>query len=216
MKSAETQADESTEATKTITSEKDKNNTATTSASAFNNSGLAGFATQASPFLQAGGKSLSSFASPSGSQSPFGTVKPSAPSVFGGGGLSNGASPFGQLGGASKTFGGSPFGGGFTGAAGNTKLTSFASAGQGFQSKPAKPFGAPESDQDDEDETEEGASGDDGKNASEEGDIGEKSGPAEEKKKTKLQRGKFRGHAFVYLNVHSKYHNSGGSEWRGR
>ena len=201
--------DKSTEAMKTITLEKDKNKTATTSTSAFNSSGLAGFATQASPFLQAGSKSLSSFASPSGSQLPFGAVKPSTPSVFGG--ISNGASTFGQLGGSPRTFSGSPFGGGFAGAAGNTKLTSFASAGQTFQSKPAKPFGAPESDQEDEDEAE-GAFGDDGKDASEERDIGEKSGPAEEKKKTKLQRGKFRDHA-IYLNYHSEYHNSGSSGW---
>ncbi|RYP76094.1 hypothetical protein DL771_001918 [Monosporascus sp. 5C6A] len=196
MKSASLGTEKPTDATETTISEKGGNTTSTTSVSAFSSSGLAGFASQASPFLQAGGKPLSSFASASGSQSPFGTTKSlSTPSVFGGSALSNGASPFGQIGGGSTSFGsgsfgGSAFGGGFASAFGDGKLTTFGSAGKGFTSgKPAKPFGAPESDEEDEDEDdEEVGSEDDGKASSEERDVEEKSTAADEKKKTKLQR----------------------------
>ncbi|RYP19624.1 hypothetical protein DL765_003217 [Monosporascus sp. GIB2] len=176
--------------------EKEKNITSATSVSAFSSSGLAGFASQTSPFLQAGGKPLSSFASASGSQSPFGTTTSlSTPSVFGGSALSNGASPFGQIGGGStsfggSSFGGSAFGGGFASAFGGSKLTTFGNAGKGFTSgKPAKPFGAPESDEEDQDEDdEEAGSEDDGKVSSEERDAEEKSTAADDKKKPKLHR----------------------------
>lgn len=160
---------------------------------------MAGFASQASPFLQAGGKTLSSFASAPGSQSPFGSLGAQAPtpSLFGGTSLSNGASPFGQIGGASKpfggsSFGGSAFGGAFGSAIGGNKLTTFGNAGQGFKSsKSAKPFGAPESDEEEGgEENEDAGSEDDAKTTSEERDGREKSVPAEDKKKTKLQRGK--------------------------
>ncbi|RYP54293.1 hypothetical protein DL768_000867 [Monosporascus sp. mg162] len=196
IKSASLGTEKPTNATETTISEKEKNTTSTTSVSAFSSSGLAGFASQASPFLQAGGKPLSSFASASGSQSPFGTTTSlSTPSVFGGSALANGASPFGQIGGGSTSFGGgsfggSAFGGGFASAFGGGKLTTFGNAGKGFTSgKPAKPFGAPESDEEDQDEDdEEVGSEDDGKASSEERDAEEKSTAADEKKKTKLQR----------------------------
>ncbi|RYP82738.1 hypothetical protein DL769_001547 [Monosporascus sp. CRB-8-3] len=196
IKSASLGTEKPTDATETTISGKEKNTTSTTSVSAFSSSGLAGFASQASPFLQAGGKPLSSFASASGSQSPFGTtISLSTPSVFGGSALSNGASPFGQIGGGSTSFGsgsfgGSAFGGGFASAFGGGKLTTFGNAGKGFTSgKPAKPFGAPESDEEDQDEDdEEVGSEDDGKASSEERDADEKSTAADEKKKTKLQR----------------------------
>ncbi|KAK7748491.1 hypothetical protein SLS62_008531 [Diatrype stigma] len=195
-KNAESKTDKATETTKAATSNKN-DTTTSTSASAFSSSGLAGFASQASPFLQAGGKTLSSFASAPGSQSPFGSLgaQASAPSVFGGASLSNGASPFGQIGGASKPFGGSPFGGSafggaFGSAIGGNKLTTFGNAGQGFKSsKAAKPFGAPESDEEEGgEENEDAGSEDDAKTTSEERDGREKSVPAEDKKKTKLQR----------------------------
>ncbi|RYP11429.1 hypothetical protein DL764_000083 [Monosporascus ibericus] len=196
IKSASLGTEKPTDATETAGSEKEKSTTSTTSVSAFSSSGLAGFASQASPFLQAGGKPLSSFASASGSQSPFGTTTSlSTPSVFGGSALSNGASPFGQIGGGSTSFGGgsfggSAFGGGFASALGGGKLTTFGNAGKGFTSgKPAKPFGAPESDEEDQEEDEEEVgSEDEGKASSEERDAEEKSTAADEKKKTKLQR----------------------------
>ncbi|RYP92108.1 hypothetical protein DL770_001769 [Monosporascus sp. CRB-9-2] len=196
IKSASSGTEKPADATETAGSEKEKNTTSMTSVSAFSSSGLAGFASQASPFLQAGGKPLSSFASASGSQSPFGTTTSlSTPSVFGGSALSNGASPFGQIGGGSasfgsSSFGGSAFGGGFASALGGGKLTTFGNAGKGFTSgKPAKPFGAPESDEEDQDkDDEEVGSEDDGKASSEERDAEEKSTAADEKKKTKLQR----------------------------
>ncbi|KAK8042509.1 DEAD/DEAH box helicase [Apiospora phragmitis] len=134
--------------------------TKTTSSSAFSSSGLSGFATTASPFLPStGAKPLTSFASPSGSLSPFGaaatTKQDTTKSVFGSGSLSNGASPFSALSGTSKTsvFGsGSGLSGGLTGL-GGSKLTSFGKAGDTFKSsKPAKPFGAPESDAESDDE----------------------------------------------------------------
>lgn len=195
IKSASLGTEKPTDATETAISEKEKNTTSTTSVSAFSSSGLAGFASQASPFLQAGGKPLSSFASASGSQSPFGTTTSlSTPSVFGGSALSNGASPFGQIGGSTSfaggSFGGSAFGGGFASALGGGTLTTFGNAGKGFTSgKPAKPFGAPESDEEEQDEDdEEVGSEDDGKASSEERDAEEKSTAADERKKTKLQR----------------------------
>ncbi|KAI2622226.1 hypothetical protein GGS26DRAFT_251999 [Hypomontagnella submonticulosa] len=167
---------------------------ATTSTSAFNSSGMASFATQASPFLQAGSKPLSSFASPSGSQSPFGAAAAptSTTSVFGSGSLSNGTSPFGQVGGASKPFGGSVFGGGFGSKIGGSSLTSFGKPGELFKSnKPAKPFGAPASEGEDNAEDEDGNSEDENQDKAEnaKSETQEEKGTAvDEKKKLKLQR----------------------------
>ncbi|KAI0135977.1 hypothetical protein F4776DRAFT_113577 [Hypoxylon sp. NC0597] len=176
-------------ATKDTSSEKEK--TATTSASAFSSSGIAGFASQASPFLQAGSKPLSSFASPSGSQSPFGAAAAattSTTSVFGVSSLSNGASPFGQVGGAPKTFGSSAFGGTFGSKFGGSTLTSFGKPGESFKSnKPAKPFGAPASEE--EDDEEDGNSADDtGADNEDQEAQEEKAAAPDDKKKPKLQR----------------------------
>ncbi|KAI0396724.1 hypothetical protein F5Y17DRAFT_78584 [Xylariaceae sp. FL0594] len=119
-----------------------------TSASAFNSSGMASYATQASPFLQAGtSASPSPFASAAATSggSVFGSAAPS---------LSNTStvSPFGGIVGLNSPFGGvsaSPFGG-VTG----TKLSSFAQPGTSLTApkKPAKPFGAPDSESDDDDD----------------------------------------------------------------
>ncbi|KAI1100117.1 hypothetical protein F4804DRAFT_56548 [Jackrogersella minutella] len=174
--------------------EKEKN--IKTSASAFSSSGIAGFASQASPFLQASSKPLSSFASPSGSgsQSPFGaaaTAKPTT-SVFGSA-LSNGTSPFGQVGGAAKTFGSSTFSSTFSGTFGSKlgtpALTSFGKPGGLFKSnKPAKPFGAPASEG--EDNSEEDGNSEDEETADNEEHEGqeEKAVSVDDKKKPKLQR----------------------------
>lgn len=166
-------------------------NAKTTSSSAFSSSGLSGFANTASPFLPStGAKPLTSFASPSGSLSPFGaaatTNTDTTKSVFGSGSLSNGASPF-SLGGPSKTsvFGsGSGLSGDLTGL-GGSKLTSFGKPGESFKSsKPAKPFGAPESDAESDDE--EADDGDD--NAGDE--AKEEKEADDDKKKVKLQKSK--------------------------
>ncbi|KAI1398330.1 hypothetical protein F4819DRAFT_37237 [Hypoxylon fuscum] len=175
----------------------DKNNKATTSDSAFSSSGIAGFASQASPFLQAGTKPLSSFASSSSSKSPLdAAAATSKPSVFGGNNLSNGASPFGQVGGAPKpfgtiAFGGTSFGGSTFGSKlGGSSLTSFGKPGQSFKSsKPAKPFGAPASEGEDSERDEGSNSDDDDRADNEESEAQEdKAGAADDKKKPKLQR----------------------------
>ncbi|KAK8080406.1 hypothetical protein PG997_008224 [Apiospora hydei] len=185
----ETAADNNLEQSQDAKASGDKT-TKTTSSSAFSSSGLSGFATTASPFLpSSGAKPLTSFASPSGSLSPFGaaatTKTDTTKSVFGSGSLSNGASPFSALGGASKTsvFGsGSSLSGGLTGL-GGSKLTSFGQPGGAFKSsKPAKPFGAPESDAESGDE--EADDGDD--NAGDE--LKEEKEADDDKKKVKLQK----------------------------
>ncbi|KAI1854009.1 hypothetical protein JX265_003668 [Neoarthrinium moseri] len=161
--------------------------------SAFGSSGLASFATSSSPFLQAAGsKPLTSFASASGSASPFGaaaSTKSDTPSLFGSGSSTNGASPFGSVGGASaKPFGGSVFGTGFGGGLGSSKLTSFAKPGETFKSsKPAKAFGAPDSDpeSDEEDNADEA---DSNAGAEEEKQEKEEKDAEGDKKRTKLQR----------------------------
>ncbi|KAI0175802.1 hypothetical protein GGR52DRAFT_330753 [Hypoxylon sp. FL1284] len=188
-------------AEKTTGSEKDAppgKKVATTSAMAFNSSGIAGFATQPSPFLQAAAKPLSSFASPSDSQSPFGTAAAnSTGSIFGSSSLSNGTSPFaqgtspfGQVG-ASKPFGSGAFGGKLGASTfGSSTLSGFGKSGESFKSnKPAKPFGAPVSDE--EDGGEEGGSSEDEDKAEKEESATqeEKAAGADDlKKKTKLQR----------------------------
>ncbi|KAI1465903.1 P-loop containing nucleoside triphosphate hydrolase protein [Daldinia caldariorum] len=161
-----------------------------TSSSAFSSSGIAGFASQASPFLQSGSKTLSSFASPSGSQSPFGaTASTSTTSIFGSSSLSNGASPFGQVGGASKPFGSTIFGGTFSGKLGESKLTSFGKPGEAFKSnQPTRPFGAPVSEEEDNNEEEDGSSGDENRADKEDKDASEEKTAADDKKKPKLQR----------------------------
>ncbi|KAK9420242.1 hypothetical protein SUNI508_06511 [Seiridium unicorne] len=164
--------------------------TTKTSESAFKSSGLSGFAAAASPFLTAGAKPLTSFASASASPSPFGasaSSKSDTPSVFGGGSTGNGSSPFGQLGGASKPFGGSVFGSGFSSGLGGNKLTSFGQPGGSFKSsKPAKAFGAPDSDPESEAEGEgDEAASNEGETEKQDKDDKETDADA---KKTKLQR----------------------------
>lgn len=141
---------------------------------------------------------MTSFASPSGSQSPFGaTGAKSTTPIFGSGSLSNGASPFGQVGGASKPFGGSAFGsklGGsqvFGGSSfGGPALSTFGQSGESFKSsKPAKPFGAPAAEEED-DAKEGGSSDDESKAENEETTQEEKTAGTDDlKKKPKLQRG---------------------------
>ncbi|KAI2467124.1 hypothetical protein F4781DRAFT_323724 [Annulohypoxylon bovei var. microspora] len=163
----------------------------TTSASAFSTSGIAGFASQASPFLQASSTPLSSFASSSGSQSPFGapaTAK-STTSVFGSSMSNGGAFPFGRAKEATTTFGSPSFGGSFGGTFGGSALTSFGKPGESFKSnKPARPFGAPVSEEEDNDEHASN-SGDEETADSEDHEASEeKAAATDDKKKTKLQR----------------------------
>ncbi|KAI1767233.1 hypothetical protein GGR53DRAFT_463532 [Hypoxylon sp. FL1150] len=193
-KSEQTSVEATAKSEKNTAPEKQK--AATTSASAFSSSGIAGFATQASPFLKAAGKPLTSFASPSGSQSPFGTTAAKSTTPIFGSGLSNGTSPFGQVGGASKSFGGSAFGstlGGtksFSGSSfGGSALSTFGQPGESFKSsKPAKPFGAPAAEE--EDDQEGGSSDDEDKAENEENLTQEEKTPGADdlKKKPKLQR----------------------------
>ncbi|KAI1338527.1 hypothetical protein F5Y15DRAFT_120475 [Xylariaceae sp. FL0016] len=162
-----------------------------TSDSAFKSSGMAGFASSASPFLQAGGgKPLASFGSSSASPSPFGLTSTSTTSVFG---STNGSSsPFGQVGTstAPKPFGGSAFGGsGFGGA----KLSNFGTPGTSLKSsKPARPFGAPVSE--DEDDKSEGEDDDKSENENDDDQNRDKDSEADKSvagddvKKAKLQR----------------------------
>ncbi|OTB06314.1 hypothetical protein M426DRAFT_115322 [Hypoxylon sp. CI-4A] len=194
----------------------------TTSSSAFSSSGISGFASQASPFLQASSKPLSSFASPSGSQSPFGAAAASSTtSVFGG--LSNGTSPFGQVGGLSKPFGSSTFGTAttFGSKLGSSSLGSFGKPGETFKSsKPARPFGAPVSEEEDNDE-EEGNSGDeDGADNEDTEAQEEKAVAADDKKKPKLQLAVDDGEAdeATILQVRAKmyYLDKANSAWKER
>ncbi|KAI0852443.1 P-loop containing nucleoside triphosphate hydrolase protein [Daldinia vernicosa] len=164
--------------------------TSTTSSSAFSSSGIAGFASQTSPFLQPGSKPLSSFASPSGSQSPFGAAATtSTTSIFGSSSLSNGTSPFGQVGGAAKPFGSTVFGGTFGGKFGESKFTSFGKPGESFKSsKPAKPFGAPVSEEEDNNGEDGGNSEDENRADNEDKEAQEEKTATDDKKKPKLQR----------------------------
>ncbi|KAI1635413.1 hypothetical protein F4809DRAFT_453763 [Biscogniauxia mediterranea] len=183
-------ATKSPEPQKPSTAEKDQK---VTSASAFNSSGLSGFSTQTSPFLQAGSgtKTLSSFASTSAAPSPFGLTSSTPTSIFG---TSNGSSAFARVGGSSTTtFGSSVFSGGFgSSSLSGSKLTTFSTPGGIFKSsEPPRPFGAPANDEEDE------GAGDGAKSKDKEGDDSaekpteedkEKSAGAEDKKKPKLQR----------------------------
>ncbi|KAI0095813.1 hypothetical protein GGR51DRAFT_63560 [Nemania sp. FL0031] len=160
----------------------------TTTASAFQSSGMSSFATQSSPFLQAGtGQTLSSFANPSSTQSPF-ALPSTGKSIFSSG-VNNAKSPFGQAT-SSKPFGGSVFGG-FGSSLGGAPLTTFGKPGELLKSnKPKKPFGAPASDSDGEGEEEEdgNASENDKDDAVNQDAEEDKTIEIEEKKKIKLQR----------------------------
>ncbi|EQB43959.1 hypothetical protein CGLO_17348 [Colletotrichum gloeosporioides Cg-14] len=174
-----------------------------TSAAAFASSGFAKLAaSSASPFGSLGDSSKGSvFGGSTSSASPFGSLSPSKPAVapiaaptlsFGGAGAAS--SPFASVKTAGANGFGSAFGSGFGSALSGKPLTSFAKAGESsFKSeKPAKPFGAPESDADD--GSGDDADGDDG-SASESGDKEEKeesdkeeSKAGDDKKRTKLQK----------------------------
>ncbi|ROT38705.1 PH domain-like protein [Sodiomyces alkalinus F11] len=157
--------------------EKGKDGSSEPSTSAFASSGFAKLAfSTASPFGALGGAAgkTSVFGSPAASASPFASSaspqKPAAPAPiptlsFG---SSSSSSPF-----ASAKTGGNGFGsvlgggGGFGSSALSGKaLTSFAKPGETFKSvKPAKPFGAPESDA--EEASDDGEEGEDESNKSE-------------------------------------------------
>jgi len=158
------------------TESKDKNQQQTSS-SAFAASGFGKLASGGSGFgalggsggsafgSAASGSKLSSFASPS--KQTDATSKEAPKLSFGG---SNTASPFAKIGNSSNGFGGALGGGGFGGVGGGARLGSFAApaAKPLGSSKPAKPFGAPDSDaesdgdDDDEDQDEKDDKDDDG------------------------------------------------------
>jgi hypothetical protein len=170
-----------------------------TSTSAFASSGFASLAnTSTSPFGSLGASKPSIFsAGAQSATSGFGALaakasNPSTTLASGFGALSGDkpATGFGFGSGATSGFGalsggsafGSKLGNGFAGGAG-PKLSSFAAPGKENEivgTKPAKAFGAPESDEDDgsdEEDSEDGA------------DSDEDEGFADEKKKSKLHRG---------------------------
>ncbi|TGJ85270.1 hypothetical protein E0Z10_g3489 [Xylaria hypoxylon] len=158
----------------------------TTATTAFTSSGMSSFATQASPFLQAGAdQTLSSFAS----SSPI-KLSSTTKSIFdGGSSSSNGTtSPFGKIT-SSTSFGSGAFAG-FGGGLKGPQLTTFGKPGGSLKSsKPAKPFGAPVSEDEGEGEEEDGNASDNDKDDAENQDAEEdKVGESEDKKKTKLQR----------------------------
>jgi hypothetical protein len=172
-----------------------------TSASAFASSGFASLSSSTSPFGSLGTKpsvfggrtssTPSGFAalasakpaeSKSTSTSGFGTLgaKPVAGFGFGTGATSG----FGGLGSGSVF--GSKLGNGFAGGAG-PKLSSFAAPGKETEilgTKPAKAFGAPESDEEDGSDNDDDSEGDDANEDEESGKV-----EAEDKKKVKLTKG---------------------------
>ncbi|KAI1048900.1 hypothetical protein LB506_005014 [Fusarium annulatum] len=200
---ASSEVTKDTEAGKSAT----KQSQGQTSASAFAASGFGKLSSGTSPFaslgasqsgsafgsLAAGKPSLSSFASKPSST----TAQPAAPPklTFG---SSGGASPFAGL---STGSNGSPFGGSTFGSAlGGTKpLSSFAAPGaEPLKSeKPAKPFGAPDS------ESEDGGEEEEEREESEQPPEAERAVSPEkesdEKKKLKLQKSEF--HIYLFLPV---------------
>lgn len=198
-KTASTDKEDNTSQRSTFGSDK-----AQTSKSAFASSGFASLAnTSTSPFGSLGGSKPSIFsAGAQSTTSGFGALaaaKSSSPSssttVSGFGALSGDkpATGFGFGSAASSGFGGLSSGGvfgaklgnGFAGGSG-PKLSSFAAPGKEneiFGSKPAKAFGAPESDEDDVSDE------DDSEGRGSESDEDEQSYAADEKKKSKLHKG---------------------------
>ncbi|KAH9241861.1 hypothetical protein K456DRAFT_670719 [Colletotrichum gloeosporioides 23] len=192
-----------TEATSAAAENSAKEEKQGTSAAAFASSGFAKLAaSSASPFGSLGDSTKGSvFGGSTSSASPFGSLSPSKPAAapiaaptlsFGGAGAAS--SPFASVKTAGANGFGSAFGSGFGSALSGKPLTSFAKAGESsFKSeKPAKPFGAPESDV--EDGSGDDADGDNG-SASESGDKEEKeesdkeeSKAGDDKKRTKLQK----------------------------
>lgn len=181
-----------------------------TSASAFAASGFAKLAASTtSPFGSFGGTGKPSlFGSTSGSFSVLGGSKPAtsgaapslsaAPKLSFASGASSSPSPFATNGGkpAGSVFGGSPFASAFGGSAlSGPKLSTFGKPGESLKSgKPAKPFGAPESDGEgesdrDEDGEDSGSEKEENKDAEKEKEKETEKGANEERKKLRLQKG---------------------------
>ena len=188
-------------AEKTAATDKKENTPPVTSSTAFEKSGFAKLsAATTSPFGALGSSTKSVFGGASASPSPFGALgaasaaKPPTPSLSFGNGVA--ASPFASLNGPSKGFG-SPFGGGSafgSALSGGKPLSSFGKPGEVLKSdKPAKPFGAPESDAEDDSNEDDDEAENEAENEKEK-DEGEKEdlkAAAEEKKKLRLQRGMY-------------------------
>ncbi|KAK4666855.1 hypothetical protein QC763_303940 [Podospora pseudopauciseta] len=177
----------------------------TTSTSAFASSGFAKLgassaspfaaASGASPFASAGAGKPSVFGS-AGTAASFGSVlggsTPAAPAKLNFSSTST-ASPFasalnGQTGGGS-VFKSSPFGSAFGGASalsgGGARLTNFGKPGEALKSgKPAKPFGAPESDAEESEKDEDG----DEENGEGAGADGEEENKDDEKEESERKR----------------------------
>ncbi|KAL1879429.1 hypothetical protein VTK73DRAFT_6961 [Phialemonium thermophilum] len=178
---------------------------ADSSTSAFAKSGFAKLASSsASPFgtLGAGKPSIFSSSS-SASPSPFATVgatnntaTTTAPPKLSFGGApttTTTASPFGTLNGKSGTLGAAGFGSILSGP----RLTSFAKPGEPLKTdKPAKPFGAPESDAEEGSDDQDGDGGEDGSGGDDHSDNEDEKSKekdeskltADDKKKLKLQK----------------------------
>jgi hypothetical protein len=192
-------------ATATTTFGSPKKSQPATSASAFATSGFSALSTSSSsPFGSLSGPKGSVFGGSTTSGSSFSSIatsKPAAPAAaaaiaaaaaptlsFGG---STGSSPFATLNSTGTNGFGSAFGSGFGSAFPGRPLTSFAKPGEGLKSdKPAKPFGAPESDAEEESAEE---SGDEESEADdvqkEDSDKEDSKAASDEKKKLRLQRG---------------------------
>ena len=189
-----------------------------TSASAFASSGFAKLASSStSPFGALGGGSgkpslFGASSGPSGSFSVLGGQKPtsslpSAPKLTFGGGASSNPSPFSLSASKTSVFGGSPFASAFGGksALAGPRLSTFGKPGEALKSdKPAKPFGAPESDNEDgsekDDEDDESKAGEaaSDKEEGKETDKDDLKTLSDEKKKIRLQRGKFKALSSFY------------------
>lgn len=188
-----------------------------TSAAAFASSGFSKLASStASPFASAGsGKSIfgggaassvSPFASlgaPSTSKSTAAAPQLSTPTLSFGNKDSSAPSPFATINGSKPSaFGGGGFGSPFGSALGGSKISNFASPGiapLAKSDKPAKPFGAPDSDAEDESEAGSDAEGDeaggagDGEKDRDESAQRDESTPAggEDEKRAKYKKGEF-------------------------
>lgn len=188
------------------TKEKEKEpEKAKTSTSAFANSAFGKLASSTtSPFgaLGASSGSKPSLFGNTGATSGFGALGSSSNSTlssaqpklsFGVGAAS--PSPFGSLNGGGKSLfggGGSAFGSAFgSSALGAPKLSSFAKPGEVLKSdKPARPFGAPESDAEEESGDEDQESGNDEGDKEEDKEEQETKKELDEKKRIKLQKGR--------------------------
>lgn len=184
-----------------------------TSATAFASSGFAKLAaSSSSPFGALGGAGKpslfgssagSSFGSVLGGPKPAAPPAPSAPPKlsFGSAGTSSPFSGMNGLGGqtSGSVFKSSAFGGAFGGGAlSGSRLANFGGAGEALKSRPAKPFGAPDSDEeksDEEDHDEEDpradAASDDGESKDEEADKDDPKAAGDDKKKQKLHKSGF-------------------------